>query len=205
MAIDSNPEKMQVVIDSLRANPDVVVVGGFKRNYLETGAKPTPYGYWSRTLDIYTHPVDPMYNADELNDFMFGLVPELEPTTVDRFYDFDRELRLGKLYFDEAIGTVATTSVVKLKSGLSVVNTGELDEEWTAEQSADLLQRTWVRVFPTVGHLTEAAAGTNQHNIPRSHLGRAVVDVASNLYEAPVLGGVIEATVASGDTPALKD
>lgn len=185
---------MQVVVDSLRANPDVVVVGGHEINYLQTGQWPSPNGYWSRTLDIYTHPVEPIYKDDELNDFMFGLVPELEPTCSDRFHGWDRGLRLGKLYYDESIGTAALSATVQLKEGLSVVRSGLLAPDWTAKQTKKLEQRTWVRVFPDAGHLADAAEGWNEYRIPTSELGRnAGRRVVSRLLESPTLGGVIEA------------
>lgn len=198
MASPDSVEKMQVVVDSLRSNPDIVVVGGFERNYLESRQWPHPNGYWSRTLDIYTHPVKPMYDGDELNDFMFGLVPELEPTCSDRFRGGkgrkENGLELGKLYYDESIGTAALSATVQLKEGLSVVRSGLLAPEWEAAQTMDLRQRTWVRVFPDEGHLMDAAEGKNEYRIPREDLGRSAGNrVVAALFETPMLGGVIEA------------
>lgn len=193
MANPESVEKMQVVVDSLRTNPDIVVAGGFERNYLQTGEWPNPNGYWSRTLDIYTHPKKPIYDAEELNDFMFGLVPELEPTCSDRFRGYDRELELGKLYYDESIGKAALTATVELKEGLSIVRAGVLTPEWEANRTLDLKQRTWVRVFPDEGHLLDAAEGKNEYRIPRNELGRSAGGrVVAGLFETPMLGGVIE-------------
>jgi hypothetical protein len=62
-------ERMQVVVDSLRDNPDIVVVGGYQRTYLSTGELPDSNENWSHTLDLYTHPKDPLYTAEELNKF----------------------------------------------------------------------------------------------------------------------------------------
>ncbi len=193
MANTEPVEKMQVVVDSLQNNPAVVVAGGFERNYLKTGEWPHPNGYWSRTLDIFTHPKKPIYDADELNDFMFGLVPELEPTCSDRFYGWDRELGLGKLYYDESIGRAALSATVELKEGLSIVRAGVLAPEWQATQTMDLKQRTWVRVFPDKGHLLDAAEGNNEYRIPRSELGRKAGNrVVAAFFETSMLGGVIE-------------
>ncbi len=193
MANPESVEKMQVVVDSLRSNPDVVVAGGFERNYLQTGEWPNPNGYWSRTLDIYTHPKKPIYDAEELNDFMFGLVPKLEPTCSDHFRGYDRVLELGKLYYDESIGKAALTATVELKEGLSIVRAGVLTPEWEASRTLDLKQRTWVRVFPDEGHLLDAAEGKNEYRIPRNELGRSAGgSVVAGLFETPMLGGVIE-------------
>lgn len=198
MANAESVEKMQVVVDSLRANPDVVVVGGHESTYLSTGEWPNPNGYWSRTLDIFTHPKDPIYKADELNEFMFSLVPELEPTCSDRFRGGerrDRTLELGKLYYDEKIGTAALSATVQLNEGLSVVRSGILAPEWSSDRTLDLKQRTWVRVFPDAGHLADAAEGHNQYNIPMDELRRRGAGrVVASLFQTPTLGGVIEAS-----------
>ncbi len=197
----SNPEqveKMQTVVDSLRSNPDVVVVGGHEVNYLSSGEWPSPSGYWSRTLDIYTHPVKPLYRADDLNDFMFDLVPELEPTTSDKFYDGTGELSLGKLYYDEVIGTAALSATVWLNEDISIVRNRILTPEWRTTRSIDLRQRTWVRVFPDAGHLANAAEGRNKHSIRRRELGANTNPrVVSSLLEAPMLGGTIDATASA--------
>lgn len=198
MANPESAEKMQVVIDSLRNNPDIVVVGGFERNYLQSGNWPCPDGFWSRTLDIYTHPVKPMYDGEELNEFMFGLVPEIKPTCSDRFRGGkgrkENGLELGKLYYDESIGTAVLRATLQLKEGLSVVRAGVLEPEWNAGQTLDLKQRTWVRVFPDEGHLLDAAEGHNEYRIPRDELGRSRGGsrVVAALFEPSILGGVIE-------------
>ncbi len=199
MANPESVEKMQVVVDSLRANPDVVIVGGNEINNLSSGRWPNPSGYWSRTLDIFTHPIDPIYNADELNEFMFGLVPQLEPTCSDRFRGGGRKdgsLELGKLYYDECIGTAALSATVQLKNGLSIVTAGTLAPEWEITRNLDLEQRTWVRVFPDAGHLADAAEGNNLYSIPVSELRRRGAGrVVASLFHTPMLGGVIEAVV----------
>ena len=193
-------EKMKIVVDSLRANPNVVVVGGFEENHLQSGRWPRPAGFWSRTLDIYTHPTKPMYDAYQLNEFMFSLVPELEPTCSDKFWGgnrlIDRELQLGKLYFDEEIGRATLKATVSLDEGLSVVTTGVLEQTWDAEEDLRLEQRTWVRVFPDREHLLDAAQGVNEYRIPTSDLGRRHADAGHTvaaLLQTPMLGAVIDA------------
>jgi len=75
------------------------------------------------------------------------------------------------------------------------VRSGVLAPEWKASQTMDLTQRTWVRVFPDEGHLFDAAEGKNEYRIPRSELGRSAGGrVVAELFETPMLGGVIEAS-----------
>lgn len=198
MITPESAEKMQIVVDSLRANPEIVIVGGYERNYLKTVEWPTPNGFWSRTLDIYTYPVRPTYDADELNEFMLGLVPELEPTRSDRFHGGDRRddnLSLGVLYYDESIGTAALSATVQLNTGMSVVTADTLAPEWTTSRTLDLSQRTWVRVFPDAGHVADAAEGINRDEIPVDELRRRGTGrIIAGLFQAPMLGGVIESS-----------
>ena len=52
---------------------------------------------------------------------MFSLVPELEPTMSDHFIDYDSELTLGTLYYDNYIGRVVLNGFVELKENLSLL------------------------------------------------------------------------------------
>lgn len=195
-------EKMQIVVDSLQNNPDVVVVGGIERNHLKAGRWPIAAGYMSRTLDIYTHPREPIYDADELNSFMFGLVPELKPTMVDPFGNWGAELEMGKLYYDESIGRALLQATVELKNDMSVVRSGELAPGWQAGSSISLKQRTWVRVFPDEGHLIDAAEGTNECSIPSDQLGKSIGGrVVASLLKSPMLNSAIERHQTDSGSP----
>ena len=200
MKTPESQEKMQVVVDSLRDNPDVVIVGGFEKNYLASGEWPHPNGYWSKTLEIYTHPTEQLNSVDEYNDFMLSLVPEVEPSAVDNFmrYDENSELRLGKLYYDEKIGSMLLSATVILDSGLSVVTHDGLEETWTVDRQEDLKQRTWVRVYPTAGHALDAAQGINEFNIPANQLGTADNDqIVPSLYQSEMLGKIVQGQIKS--------
>src|SRR5262249_53421984 len=147
----------------------------FEYNYLASDQWPGPSGLWNRTLDIYTCPVEPTYDADELNDFMYGLVPELKSTCSDRFRVVgrrNRALDLGVLYYSERMGTASLSAAVEIKEGLSIVRAGAVMPKWQASSRLDLRQKTWVRVFPDAGHLADAAEGHNRHIIPSKELGR---------------------------------
>ena len=200
MKTPESQEKMQVVVGSLRDNPDVVIVGGFEKNYLASGEWPHPNGYWSKTLEIYTHPTEQLNSVDEYNDFMLSLVPEVEPSAVDNFmrYDENSELRLGKLYYDEKIGSMLLSATVILDSGLSVVTHDGLEETWTVDRKEDLKQRTWVRVYPTAGHALDAAQGINEFNIPANQLGTADNDqIVPSLYQSEMLGKIVQGQIKS--------
>lgn len=198
-----NSEKMVAVVDALRQNTDVEILGGLEENYLRTGEIPRPNGYWSRTLDIYTYPTEPIYSADELNELMFSLTPNVDPSMSDRFRDSERELSLGKLYYDETIGTMSTVAVttsVDLNPGLSVVEADILEGEWTVSDDpkvVNLQQRTWIRLFPDGGHAADAAEEINEYKIPRGQLGESGGRrLVPRLLESNLTGRIIEATAA---------
>lgn len=186
-------EKMQIVIDSLYSNPDLVVVGGFEEINLQTGERPSPHEEWSHLLDIYTHPKMPIYDAEDLNDLMFGLVPNLKPDNSRSFAEYKLGLDLGYTYYDEIIGKVALGATVAIDEDNSLVRSGFLGAKWHDSNTRDLRRRTLVRLFPDQGHLLDAAEGRNKMWIPRSDLGGCLVKrAAANLLESPTLNHALE-------------
>jgi len=148
MARGEPGEKMQVVVDSLQANQAVVVAGSFED---------PPTAVWrswgGRLLDIFAHPAQPIYDPEELNDFMFALV-DLSPSRLDYFHTVARNfeqkeerLALGRLCFDETL-----------------IN--------TALSARALRSCTSLRLFPDGGHLSDATTGRNQYDIPTHELGQ---------------------------------
>ena len=73
----SGPEtqqKMQVVVKSLVDNPAVVVIGGVEKLALAADISDGLDQRLFRTLDVYTHPAEPDYDTDRLNEFMADMV-----------------------------------------------------------------------------------------------------------------------------------
>lgn len=166
-------EKMKIIVNSLDANPRVVLWGGFERYQPVADGLPLISGYFGHTLDLFTYPVDPTYKPKDLDDFMMGLIPELKPTSVDHFRQYGSDLSLGKLYYDELIGRTALGSTA---------------------QSDGYKTRTWVNVFPDFNHLTDAVDGINRYNIPKRRLGRSKGSPALNMnaFRAPILDKIIK-------------
>jgi hypothetical protein len=93
-------QKTQAIVDELWSNPDVAV------------GPPEPRRYNGNKLafDILACPVQPIYDPEELNDFMQGMVGAL-PSCLDYFSEHleggdrpvDRRLVLGRLCFGETL------------------------------------------------------------------------------------------------------
>ena len=107
---------------------------------------------WLETVDIIVSPVEPIYDPNKLNDFMDSLAPDLPRSARDaaRHYDEKSNFELGKLYFDESLGStrreikIVTTAIepeVLVRSGVQIGESHETKEE-------NLNRRTWVRVYP---------------------------------------------------------
>ena len=195
----SDIEKMQVVVNSLRENLDVTVVGGVETSNLSSGEWPERslgLGSWEHTLDIYAHPSMPIYDADDLNDFLHILVPEVEPDYTEPFKvveHFERkELHFGHLtYYDKDIGCVALMASVRLNKGSTLVGAG-LEPEWQAKRTIMFRQSTRLSIFPDAGHLADAGEGRNKYWVDINELGNAGPGrVVGWLLESPTLNRAV--------------
>lgn len=91
--------KLTIVREALGLNLNISVVSILKNNYL-----PERHGYFSHTVDYLVAPKNGLYEADELQTFMMGLIPSLEPSMKEDFEQSSDILRFGRLFFDEVIG-----------------------------------------------------------------------------------------------------
>lgn len=115
----------------------------------------SPYGAgWLEAVDIIVAPVKTIYDPNRLNQFMDNLVPDIPRSARDKAikYDNKSDFQLGKLYFDETLGTtkkeikITTTTVEPQALDRAGVHIGE--SHHTEEKP--LKRRTWVRVYPDV-------------------------------------------------------
>ena len=175
--------KLSIVKQSLETNPEVVIAKVFENNYL-----PGRNGYWSHTMDFWVAPKNGLYTAEELQEFMMGLVPEgLEPTSKDDFRKYDKksDLSLGKLYFDEDIGQEKVTRICTLTDEDLLNVSGFVDGQRTIEESRPYQRRTWVRPFPNealVEDLLEGKLGS-KYSIRPEELKRYQSGVLQRLLE----------------------
>ena len=142
--------KLTVVREALESNPDVVIVDVIEQNYF-----PGKVGWWSHTIDYRVAPKTGLYTADELQAFMLGLVPDLEPTTKDPFQSYLKQLDFGKLYFDETIGatvqgTLTLTDEEFLGDKDLVDRLGLVDGKTTIDKNVteEYERRTFVKLYP---------------------------------------------------------
>jgi len=195
----SDIEKMQVVVNSLRENLDVTVVGGFEASNLSSGEWPERslgLGSWEHTLDIYAHPSMPIYDPDGLNDFLRSLVPEVEPDYTEPFkveeHFEEKELHFGHLtYYDKDIGSVALMASVRLNKGSTLVGAG-LEPEWQAKRTIKFRQSTRLSIFPDAGHLADAAEDRNRYWVNVNELGKVGPGrVVRRILKSPTLSQAV--------------
>lgn len=141
---EQKPSLFQQVKEGLLTDPKVFFAGEILHSPYGTG--------WIEAVDIIVSPTNPIYDADRLNEFMDHLLPELPRSSRDaaRKHDKESDFQLGKLYFDETLGTIKreiriTTTTVEPKvlerAGVQIGESYEMEKEL-------LRRRTWVRVYP---------------------------------------------------------
>ncbi len=137
--------KLAIVRSSLQVNTNIQIVAVDERTYF-----PEPHGYWTHTVDFIVAPNTGIYAAPKLQEFMLALMPALPPTSVDKFYDWDTTMELGKLYFDEDLGKETIThNLVLTESDFLPMGSVE-DGKTCFERERKIQRRTWVRVYPDV-------------------------------------------------------
>lgn len=106
---------------------------------------------WTETVDIIVAPVSPIFDAQELNKFMDGLIVGVQTSSRDQADPLeDGGLSLGKLYYDELIGTrrqeITTLVTAVDPEALQRAQIAVGEDQRTVIKN--LLRRIWVRVYP---------------------------------------------------------
>lgn len=116
-------------------------------------------GGWVETVSIIVAPTPPIYDIEKLNRYMGSLV-ETEPTSCDLAYPYgdDGGIHLGRLYFDEEVGTRQDeiTTIVTAAQPDVLERAGIQPGTLHRTKQRSLQRRTWVRPYPdtTVAKLT---------------------------------------------------
>lgn len=102
-------DELKIIKEALESNPGVVIIDVPETIY------PPEKGI-IHIVTYYVAPKNGLYTADELQAFMTGLVPGLEPKYKLDFEQTARSIKLGRIYFDEKIGEkkTATTEIISL-------------------------------------------------------------------------------------------
>ncbi len=136
-------EKMnefKIIQESLERNPDVVIAYTHKET--DSFCRGGPF-HPLQSVDYWVAPKNGLYTESELQEFMENLVPDLTPISTDDFHQFPYGLRFGRLYFNEEVGKVntSTTGTIKLSEDeVEVNNCKDITEPY--------IRRMVVSVFP---------------------------------------------------------
>lgn len=152
----------------LQENLNITIVGAPERNYL-----PGRVGYWSHTIDFHVAPkTGGVYTAKELQALMMSLVPGLEPTCKDNFYEWAHEMKFGVLYFDEDIGEESIRREITLTDKDMFTSEGFASGKRVIKRTRKVQRRAWVRLFPNAQIAAAALEGENVYRISKSDLAK---------------------------------
>jgi hypothetical protein len=160
--------KLRQVLRALENSQDITIIRTEERNHL-----PNKYMGWSHTVDFIVAPkTTGVYSASKLQSLMMSLVPGLEPSTFDIFNDLGADLRFGKLYFDEEIGTLHVRREALLTDEDLFAFDGFVEGKKVIESDDVLKRRIWVRLYPDVQIATDAQRDGNEYMIKKNELPR---------------------------------
>jgi hypothetical protein len=170
------------VIESLQADPRIIVVGGREKIALETHPRNWAQGgveandRLHHELDIYAHPKRAIHPREEnrLNNLLDSLVPELpnrytsDPGQYTRhigqdFANLLNGLRFGYLFFKEELQEDDGSNSVKLSTQFMIAEQEDPEATraflwgWQSERETCIEQTTRVRLFPSKTLLTHVA------------------------------------------------
>lgn len=128
---------------SLESNPEVTIVDVIEVMYLPNTSQRVV-----QTVDYIVVPKQGLYTANELQEFMRRLVPDLKPYMKDEFRPYEKFFELGKLCFEEKFGEEQVTRICTITDEPLADKIGFVEGKRTIEETRDYLRRIWVKPFP---------------------------------------------------------
>lgn len=195
------------VIESLHADPRIVVVGGREKITLETHpyniylAKSESHDKLHQELDIYAYPeqfIDP-HKTDELNALIDSLVPQI-PDRVpdeDNWMTDNQYRRERRAFEDMSIINIMHFGFLSIWEQDPDI-TSAFAIEWQSERETCVEQTTRVRLFPSKDLLAHTVLGPHANNPSALYLTQKVLNDGS--IEEADFAKVEQAL----DTPALR-
>lgn len=194
---DRPPENMQLTIDALNAHPDIVVVGGYERTFLDPNrCPPVIEGRIAHNLEIFTHPVTALHEPQALNELAAAVIGDLPTVRRDHakqvYPDNPASLKPPMWLIDDTIGAITLQGAISPHADSTAVKVGMIPPTIPLNYSFNLLQRTAVTIFPDIHHVAAAAREEVEYrepvlNVPlqESEEGHFI----RLLAHAPALGG----------------
>ena len=157
--------KLAQVRAALEGNPGITVVaareGRSMADWCGSG--------WAHTVDFVLAPAaEGVYTAEGLQSIMMSLVPGLETTSTDNFWENPGVLKYGRLYFDESVGGAALTIVITAED--VPVPDGILNDQGAIERTLACKRRVWVRLYPDAELAEAALRGRDEYEIHKADL-----------------------------------
>lgn len=121
---------LKTIEESLESNPEVVMVRSplyslDGRDHTEDLSSLTENGLYNYTANFFVAPKDGIYTAEGLQEFMIGLIPDVEPYMVNGFSEPPVKWRktrdpacflgLGDIYYRERLGSIKETTLTSIE------------------------------------------------------------------------------------------
>lgn len=153
---------------ALKRHSNIEIVGICDENHL-----PHRRDSWSQTIDYIVAPRRGVYDEAKLQTMMMALTPGLRPSAMDEFTEVNGEIRVGKLYFDEEIGTEVIRRELLLSDSDLFSYEGFEGGKQIIEETKPLTRRTWVTLYPNVPIAAAVFRGDLSYfRIPKSEIDK---------------------------------
>lgn len=143
--------KLRTVRTALETNPDVVIVHvSDEKNFQNLPENPKRWEsrLFTHLVEFFVASRQGLYTADELQTFMEGLVPGLEPKAYNKPYQTDKILYFGKLFYDEIIWEERIARKITITDPDLQGLEGVVNGKRTIIEDRNFSRRILVRPFP---------------------------------------------------------
>ena len=146
--------KLSQVKKALEENSAITIIAIKDINYL-----PGKRGYFSHTIDFLVAPATgTVSKAEELQALIMSLVPEVEPTMIDEFYEAGDSTK------------------------------GFVDGKIELKNKEKVKRRIWIRLYPNIQTAMSAEKGIDEYYINKKTLGNKTKDPRNKGFFSRLFG-----------------
>jgi hypothetical protein len=143
---------LSIVENALKRNHHVKLVEKTEENYLSTG-----HDEYGRAQAYYfkVAPRPPLYTAEEMQKFMINLIPHPYSSMGPFCERAGGDMEFGHLVFDDVIGSVKTTGVIKLTAQDLIMNPKLAELEFLngkkmINEEEEIIRKIYVNPYPSI-------------------------------------------------------
>lgn len=156
--------KLAEIKKHLANNPDLVIVQTRDNNYL-----PGKKNGWSHEVELFISPKNGLYSADELQEFLTSLIPNIETNDEVKFNQGEHILTFGRLYFLEEVGNKTVHADITLTEEAALTCPDFVDGKISFDLNEKLYRSICIRLFPNLKVAKIAITGSVKSQIQISN------------------------------------